>query len=340
MSGALAAPIFEEKQSDMVAVPMKSRSGKQSHSSAHGALPADMDMRSSRCRAGAPDGRGGLDALSVEIKTVIFNFLPVRDLCSMCQVNRKYRQFCSGDPLWRGRATKLGISKGAEDQSWKWNFMAAVVGILHGKTFDDSNINRVLHLRGDMWIGDPMDVFFTGESNKGRWQQEFLSIVEELGGADAIITYRGIPSAVIHTAYGEGTYPVVRRNRVYGHCTSTSGMLAVVPRRLVKILEGENGRRAPNTGNVLVLNVDGRICTSRDGDFLIVASRPTKGVSLLLGSDWKFVVDVLVTTGGDWSLDTEDSSDEGEDDCQSTKADPGQDDAGEVESPHGTVADA
>ncbi|GBG73456.1 hypothetical protein CBR_g16798 [Chara braunii] len=259
--------------------------------------------------------RSTLDSLSPELKAAIFKYLPVPDLCRMSEVNRYYRRLCSSDPLWEWRAVKMGVCKAAEERSWMWNYMAAVLGVIHAKTFDDSNSDRMVELRGDIWIGDPVHIFFTGEANKNRWKNEFLRILDALDNSDVILTYRGIASGVIQTRWGEGAYPATRRRKHLGDIFSSSGLIAVVPRPLLRILERENGKPTPEKSGILVRGVNGRICTSRDGDFMITANNPAKGVVQQIGDNLEMhvCVDVLVTTGGFWTVDSDDDDDDDED---------------------------
>eukprot|EP00850_Spirogloea_muscicola_P012249 SM000078S22108 [mRNA] locus=s78:386006:388371:- [translate_table: standard] len=279
------------------------------------------------------DGSLLLGHLSWELKVAIFRHLSIQDLCRMTEVNKYYHSLCSTDDLWMEKAMLSGVGKGADERSWKWNYYASVRGIVHIKVFDDSNPSSSLQLHGDVWIGDPAAAFFAGESNKRRWHQEFVPLMEALDMSDVILTYRGISCAIVHARYGDGAYPVVRRKEHNGFVFTESGMLAVVPLRLMEILERENGKTIlerengktiPSSRSLTLEDVHGFVCTSRDGDFIITASDPAKGIKQQIGGAMEAYVDdnILLKklgvnvrmpandrAGGYWTMDSDSDSD-------------------------------
>eukprot|EP00850_Spirogloea_muscicola_P019295 SM000187S03912 [mRNA] locus=s187:66444:68879:- [translate_table: standard] len=296
--------------------------------------------------AGGPerhrDGSLLLGRLSWELKLAIFRRLSIQDLLRLSEVNKYYHSLCSRDDLWMERAMLAGVGKGADEHSWKWNYVASVIGIVHAKVFDDSNPSSCLQLHGDVWIGDPAAAFFAGESNKRRWHQQFVPLMEALDMSDVILTYRGISCAIVHARYGDGAYPVVRHKEHKGFVFTESGMLAVVPLRLMEILERENGKTIlerengktvlerekgktiPSSHSLTLEDVHGFVCTSRDGDFMITASDPAKGIRQQLGAAMEAYVDdniflqklgvtmlmpATCCTGGYWTMDSDSDSD-------------------------------
>ncbi|GAQ90678.1 hypothetical protein KFL_006720050 [Klebsormidium nitens] len=305
----------------------------------------------------------GLDKLPWELKLRVLQHLPVKDLCQMSQVNKSYHALATCDLLWALQCYRSSFCRATLEESWKWNYMAATIGIVHAKLLDDSNPSHMLRIQGDAYIIDPMHAFFTSDIHRWRWTQEVLPILDALQNADVIVTYRGLQCAVIQTRFGEGAYQVTRRRRPVGTVFSSSGFMAVIPRALMELLREEDGtptgtdagmdtgtgtdvgtkigtgsgtKGATNrceadegtdgasgsgteaeaeaecrTAGVLVRNLDGTLFTSRTGDFLVSAVRRDRGtVEAAVGLD--VPVDVLVTTGGDWSVDEDDDEEDDE----------------------------
>eukprot|EP00850_Spirogloea_muscicola_P005301 SM000024S07763 [mRNA] locus=s24:291594:292220:+ [translate_table: standard] len=133
--------------------------------------------------------------------------------------------------------------------------------------------------------------------------------MEALNMSNVLLTYRGISSAIVHARYADGAYLVVRRKEHKGFVFTESGMLAVVPLRLVEILWGENRKCIPSSDNLSLEEVHGFVSTSRDGDSIITASDPTEGIQQQSGAAAEANVDVLSTTGGFWTNDSDNDSD-------------------------------
>jgi hypothetical protein len=70
-------------------------------------------------------------------------------------VNKSYHTLCSCDLLWALHCHRAGFYRAAAKESWKWNFMAATIGIVHAKLLDDSDPSKVLQIQGDAYVIDP-----------------------------------------------------------------------------------------------------------------------------------------------------------------------------------------
>ena len=135
-------------------------------------------------------------------------------------------------------------------------------------------------------------LFFQGKSNSSK-QVELRKIVREFGHNDLVITYRGIQSAVLRTSCvihdDDTAFEVFRNGHEVGANVTTSGVIAVVPKRLVLKLIEENGGVPEEVRGVTVTGIDGLLRCSSDGDFIIRQSRPNGGEADL--------ADIVCSTG-------------------------------------------
>lgn len=106
---------------------------------------------------------------------------------------------------------------------------------------------------------------------------ELRRIVREFGDNDLVLTYRGIQCAVLRTSCviddDDTAFEVFRNGQEVGANVTTSGVVAVVPNRLVLKLIEENGGLPEEVRGVTVPGVDGILRCSSDGDFIIRHSR-------------------------------------------------------------------
>ncbi|KAG0570785.1 hypothetical protein KC19_6G187800 [Ceratodon purpureus] len=246
---------------------------------------------------------GGWDTLELCLLERVTRSLSASDLCSLAQVNKHYQELCSRDALWAWRAAELGLVKAVEQENWRSNFKDAVTGSLKVAPLGSSTN---LRFSGDVTIVDPFCLFFQGKSNSSK-QVELRKIVREFGHNDLVITYRGIQSAVLRTSCvihdDDTAFEVFRNGHEVGANVTTSGVIAVVPKRLVLKLIEENGGVPEEVRGVTVTGIDGLLRCSSDGDFIIRQSRPNGGEADL--------ADIVCSTGGSWTEDT-DSDDEEE----------------------------
>lgn len=119
---------------------------------------------------------------------------------------------------------------------------------------------------------------------------------------DLVLTYRGIQCAVLRTNCvihdDDSAFEVFRSGKEIGANVTTSGVIAVVPNRLVSKLIEENGGVPEEVRGVIVLGVDGILRCSSDGDFLIRQSRAGSGSptdSLCIGETDS--ADIVCSTG-------------------------------------------
>eukprot|EP00850_Spirogloea_muscicola_P014973 SM000111S18796 [mRNA] locus=s111:246936:247744:+ [translate_table: standard] len=86
----------------------------------------------------------------------------------------------------------------------------------------------------------------------------------------------------------------------------------------MEILERENGKTIPSSHNgktipsshsLTLEDVHGFVCTSRDGDFMITASDPAKGIKQPLERSSNLLMPANHRAGGYWTMDSDSDSD-------------------------------
>lgn len=122
------------------------------------------------------------------------------------------------------------------------------------------------------------------------------------GHNDLVLTYRGIQSAVLRTSCvihdDDTAFEVFRNGYEVGANVTTSGVIAVIPKRLVLKLIEENGGVPEEMAGVTLAGVDGILRRSLDGDFIIRHSKPAVGtpVNFPFTGETDFA-DVVCSTG-------------------------------------------
>lgn len=125
--------------------------------------------------------------------------------------------------------------------------------------------------------------------------------MKEFKHTDLVLTYRGIQSAVLRTSCvvddDDTAFEVFRDGKEVGANVTRSGVVAVVPKRLVLKLVEENGGM-PEDHGVTVVGVDGVLRTSLDGDFIIRHPEPARGkpVEVPFSGETDYA-DVVCSTG-------------------------------------------
>lgn len=255
---------------------------------------------------------GGWETLEFPLLERVARLLPMPDLCRLAQVNKHYHALCARDALWSWRAAEIGFVKSIEHKNWLSNIKAAVTGSLHVAQLDSFTS---MHFTGDVTIVDPFSLFFQGRANCNK-QAKLRNFLKETGHNDLVLTYRGIQSAVLRTSCiihdDDTAFEVFRNGYEVGANVTTSGVIAVVPKRLVLKLIEENGGVPEEIAGVTLSGVDGILRRSLDGDFIIRHSKPGLGtpVNFPFTGETDFA-DVVCSTGGSWTEDS-DSDDEEE----------------------------
>ncbi|XP_024389340.1 uncharacterized protein [Physcomitrium patens] len=251
---------------------------------------------------------GGWDTLELCLLERITRSLSASDLCRLAQVNKHYQELCSRDTLWAWRAAENGFAKAVEVENWRLN----VTDSLKAAPLDSLTS---LHFSGDVTIVDPFHLFFQGKSNASKLS-ELRKIVKGFGHKDLVLTYRGVQSAILRTSCiihdDDTAFEVFRNGQEIGANVTTSGVIAVVPKRLVLKLIQENGGMPEEVRGVTVTGVDGILRCSLDGDFIIRHSVPSRGTPVHFPYTGEIVsADIVCSTGGSWTEDS-DSDDEEE----------------------------
>lgn len=144
-------------------------------------------------------------------------------------------------------------------------------------------------------------LFFQGKSNASKLS-ELRKIVKGFGHKDLVLTYRGVQSAILRTSCiihdDDTAFEVFRNGQEIGANVTTSGVIAVVPKRLVLKLIQENGGMPEEVRGVTVTGVDGILRCSLDGDFIIRHSVPSRGTPVHFPYTGEIVsADIVCSTG-------------------------------------------
>lgn len=130
---------------------------------------------------------------------------------------------------------------------------------------------------------------------------ELRKIVRQFGHNDLVLTYRGIQCAVLRTSCvihdDDTAFEVFRNGQEVGANVTTSGVIAVVPNRLVSKLIEENGGVPEEVRGVVVPGVDGILRCSLDGDFIIRHSRTSRRSTYSPCKGETDVADIVCSTG-------------------------------------------
>jgi len=258
---------------------------------------------------------GGWESLELCLLERVTRSLSVKDLSRLSQVNKHYKDVCARDALWSWRAAEKGVVKADEQESWRWNLKAACTGLLRVTPL---NSMTDVHFSGDIAIVDPFRLFFAGEFNKCR-QAELRRVLKESKHSDLVLTYRGIQSAVLRTSCvindDDSAFEVYRVGEDVGANVTSSGVIAVVPKKLVLELIDENGGKPEDIDQygVTVVGVNGSLRSSLDGDFIIRHAEPARGKPVEVPFSGEMVyADVICSTGGSWTEECESDDEEEE----------------------------
>lgn len=154
-----------------------------------------------------------------------------------------------------------------------------------------------------MLVESRFRLFFAGEFNKCR-QADLRRVLKESKHTDLVLTYRGIQSAVLRTSCvindDDSAFEVYRVGEDVGANVTSSGVIAVVPKKLVLELIDENGGKPEDIDQygVTVVGVNGSLRSSLDGDFIIRHAEPARGKPVEVPFSGEMVyADVICSTG-------------------------------------------
>ncbi|KAL3679743.1 hypothetical protein R1sor_022699 [Riccia sorocarpa] len=247
------------------------------------------------------------EALPVAVLENIVRRISAADLCILSQMSKFCCTLFDKDEFWQMKAKQEGYCRAKSDQNWKFSLKAAASGFLFARSLVD---DLPLYYKGDVTVADPMKIFFTGR-NREVQRAELLQLLYHHRHEDVVVTYRGFDSAFIWSRQDDDTaFEVTRKSKcVIGEDFAQSGIIAVIPQKLVELLMEENGQSQPV--GVFVQDVDGEFRSSHDGDFIIRPATPGSDMSRSLDHEKLAEAEVVCVSGGSWTF-SDDSDDEDE----------------------------
>jgi hypothetical protein len=262
----------------------------------------------------------GWEALELCLLERITRSLSLADLCRLSQVSKHYREMCGRDEVWKFkgeekerllmRKVAAAADSGTSCLKPSTNFSTTTASTDERLQATPLIASDQIHFSGDVAILDPFELFALQKA-------ELKQIVKEHKYQDLVLTYRGMQSAVLRTSCAvdgdDSAFEVFRDGKEVGANVTSSAMLAVVPKKLLLQLVHENGSSSSKLleHGVLVEAVDGLLRRSLDGDFIIRHQEPARGTKVELPFSGEVdYADVVCSTGGSWTEDTDSEDDE------------------------------